>query len=124
MDLAPVVTGVLAGTGTGVLAGLTTPWAQWAVEKRREKRTHQRAEIEKWRAMVARDLQRNLLSDAVQRDPDFLSLRPHLSDTARAELEHARGTTIISGGQGVAANYNLSIITGEIDRLEREWKLA
>jgi hypothetical protein len=56
MDWLPgIVGGALAGAGSGLLAALVAPWAEWGIEQRRSTRDRRAAAITHWRASI-RDL--------------------------------------------------------------------
>lgn len=97
------------GLGTGTLGSLVAPWANWGVEKRRERLTHRRALVKSWRhgisvtASVLPDMTLPLWNEFLS-TPWYLSLEPHLTrKPGPFELEH---------------------LTAEVQRLERQWGLA
>ncbi len=122
--------GAGAGLGGVVVGSLIAPWVQLAVEQRRDQRRRRRELVDRWRAMVSRHhAPRCVVPVDLVDDPDFQTLRPYLSPAARSELETGAGTAakplvIIAGATGVAANSDLDLVTREIDRLEREWRLV
>ncbi len=68
---------------------------------------------------------RNVSLEGLVDDPDFLSLRQHLKPEILLRLETDSGTAIVTlGVRGVTANADLALLAGEVERLEREWKLA
>jgi hypothetical protein len=122
MDWSSIVAGALAGLAAGVVGSLIAPWVQLAVENRRETRTHRRRSIEIWRAMVGRHM--NSGTRVIQTSTTChcgVTFGPRSSSNwnrARTRSPSANGT------EGISANSEISAVTEEIDRLEREWKLA
>jgi hypothetical protein len=106
----------------GVAGSLIAPWVQLAVENRRETRTHRRRSIEIWRAMVGRHMSSGT---RVIQDVDYVSLRGYLRPEILKQLEQSSySITIRDGAEGISANSEISALTEEVDRLEREWELA
>lgn len=121
MSIAEVVVAVVAGAGGGTFAALVTPWAQWGVDKRRE-RIERRIEIIRGaRELVhqGQDVERSVLL----KDPRYLAIRPHLSAEVEAKLRD-QAIAVVSDPYGTVGNYYLSLIGDEADRLETKvWKL-
>jgi hypothetical protein len=90
---------------------------QLTVENRRETRTRRRRSIEIWRAMVGRHMSSGT---RVIKDGDYVSLRGYLRPEILKQLEQSSYSITIRDG----ANSEISALTEETDRLEREWKLA
>ncbi len=128
MNWEAVIAGAVSGLGAGIVASLIAPWVQLAVERRRETRIHRRQLISHWRGLVARHHNPRKADSHIVDDPDFLSLRAHLRPEVRHRLDlepgtEARPLRVTTNVRGVRVNEDLDIITQEIDRLEREWKL-
>ena len=121
MTIVQVVVSVVAGAGGGTFAALVTPWAQWGVDKRREK-TERRLEIIRGvRELVhqGQDVERNILLN----DPRYLAIRPHLQLAIEAKLREP-AIVAVRDPYGIAGNYYLSLLRDEADRLEMEvWNL-
>jgi hypothetical protein len=121
MTFAEAAVAVIAGAGGGTFAALVTPWAQWAVDKRR-RRTERRSELLRGaRELVhqGQDADRKILLN----DPRYLAIRPHLSAEVEAKLR-SQEITAMSDPYRTVGNYYLSLIRDEADRLEKEvWKL-
>jgi hypothetical protein len=117
-----IVAGAFAGQLAGVVGSLIAPLVQLAVENRRETRTYRRRSIEMWRAMVGRHMSSG---SRVIQGGDYVSLRGYLRPDILKRLEQSSySITIRDGAEGISANSEISALTEEIDRLEREWKLA
>jgi hypothetical protein len=116
-----VVVGVASGIGTGVLAATLTPWAQWAVDKRRRRWDERTRIIREARALIAdrQDAHRR----EILRHPGYLGIPPHLRRSVEARLLE-QVVIAQSDPYGTAGNPYLALIRNEADRLEREWKLS
>jgi hypothetical protein len=125
---------ILGGAG-----GLITIWANWGIEKRKQRLERQRELITGWRmtlipmigqpqdpAMVwAGERQR-----AVMTSPFYASLRPHLSESAIAQIENPVIRIFVRmDPKAVPTNdwnhhFPLKIFVDEIGRIERKWRLV
>jgi hypothetical protein len=122
----------------GGLSGLAASYFNWGIEKRRQVLQRRRDLVTGWRMELlpliaqprvfsqvwAGDRQR-----AVMSSPYYASLRPHLTEEAREQIEHPVIKGFISrGGQAPphdwAHHYPLKVFVDEIARIEREWKLV
>ena len=124
----------------GVAAGLFSPWANWGIEKRKQRLQRRRELIAGWRlelipmvASSSQDLpeiwagpkQAKVLSS-----PLYASLRPHLSKEAIKKIEDPTMGLVLSrggappSGSHWAYRFPLKIFVDEIARIEREWKLV
>jgi hypothetical protein len=106
----------------GGIAGLFSPWANWGIEKRRQKLARRRELITGWRLeLVPMFSDRNKDWSAVKpliiASPYFASLKPHLSETALKKIFAERTVHV---GEDVF----LKLLTDEIGRVERKWKLV
>jgi hypothetical protein len=130
MDWGPIIAAAVTGLAAGVVGSLIAPWVQLAVENRRNLRERRQRLIDNWRAMLAKYHRPAHVSlEGLVDDSDFLSLRQHLDPDLTRRLETQSGTTekpviIREGAQGIAVNADLVLLANEVDRLEREWKLA
>ena len=94
------VFGAVGGVVTGTISSLIAPWVQWGIEKRRKRFERRRSLINSWRDMVARVRKR--CEEEVENDrakkpdpgdvlleqPEYASLRPHLSQKTLRLLFH------------------------------------
>jgi len=123
----------------GVVAGLFSPWANWGIEKRKQRLQRRRELIAGWRLelipMVASSQdspeiwagpkQAKVLSSSI-----YASLRPHLSKEAIKKIEDpTMGLVLNRGGvppseSYLAYRFPLKIFIDEIARIEREWNLV
>lgn len=116
---------VLAVIGAFGLGSVVTLGVQWSIEKRRDDRSHRRELLKTWRAGISAYESREDQTISLTRRMPFLAsewyatLRPHLTDEARRRLE-SRTVMITAGGRD---GYVMTMHR-EVDRLEREWKLA
>jgi hypothetical protein len=111
---------LVAGAGGGTFAALVTPWAQWGVDKRRQKHTDRASIISGARDLVAE--QQEAGRSEILRDQRYLAIRPHLTPETEAKMRK-QGIVAVSDPYGTAGNYFLGLIRDEADRLEREWDL-
>ena len=121
----------------GVVAGLFSPWANWGIEKRKQRLQRRRELIAGWRLelipMVASsqdspEIWAGPKQAKVLSSPLYASLRPHLSKEAIKKIEDpAMGLALNRGetpGGLWAYRFPLKIFVDEIARIEREWKLV
>lgn len=120
MSFGELVVAVVAGAGGGTLAALVTPWAQWAVDKRR-RRAERRAEIIDGARALVHERQDAERSDILV-DPRYLAIRPYI-DSAVEERLRGQHTTIVQDPYGTHGNPYLGLIRDEADRLSQEWGL-
>lgn len=81
MDWSTIIVAVISGTSAGLLTALVTPWAQWAVDVRRDRRDSRREFIRKWKDFIASsDIRALTTSD------DFYDFTQHLTDWESKEL--------------------------------------
>jgi hypothetical protein len=113
-----IAVGVTTGLGTGVLASVLSPWAQWGVEKRRRQMDQRAAIIHGARRLVA-ERQPDDRSE-ILRDPRYLAIRPHLDPEVEAKLR-AQGIVAVRDTYGTVGNNYLALIRDEADRLEKAW---
>jgi hypothetical protein len=135
--------GAVAGLISGSIASLIAPWVNWQIEQRKQKLNHRRELIAKWRTMIFQvvSFYENNRSSEVQSffdlfatEPDYLSLKPHISKEAFEKLNETDitpGTIIIEErgtmGSGLtkinSIDYFAAILANEVTRIENEWNL-
>jgi hypothetical protein len=99
-------------------------WANWGIEKRRQKLAARRALIADWRTHLVpllsgpQDIEAGTSKYPFMRHEHYASLRPHLPEDVRKSLEDGKIRILIGGD-----NYPRKIIIEQIARIEREWKL-
>jgi hypothetical protein len=134
------IVGAIAGIITGSISSLIAPWANWGIEKRKQKLAYRRELIGKWRKMIQDVLYdyNNRVSDytfrgLLEEHEDYYSLKPHLN------AETINLVTQIGGIRNIAdpearraartADENSKIgnvinnLTNEVSKIEREWDL-
>jgi hypothetical protein len=129
-----VVPPILGGAG-----GLITIWANWGIEKRKQRLQRHRELVTGWRMELipmirqpqnqpvvwAGERQRAVLSS-----PFYASLRPHLSESAIQEIEDpvmrifARPNPTARPTHDWNHHFPLKIFVDEIARIEKRWKLV
>src|SRR5437667_1750876 len=88
--------GGLTGVITGGIASIISPWANWGIEKRKEKLAYRRELIRKWRVMIA-ELYKispmklpepKVFGDQIIQKPDWSSLQAHISPELFQEIKN------------------------------------
>jgi hypothetical protein len=106
----------------GGIAGFFSPWANWIIEKNRQKLTRRRALVTGWRLELIpmfndREKDWMELRPALTASPFYASLRPHLSHRAVSMIVAER--TVYAG-----TDVFLRLFKSEIGRIEKRWKLV
>jgi hypothetical protein len=122
MDWVDVITRFIVPPILGGAGGLIAIYANWGIEKSRQRLARRRELITGWRMELMpmlRDRSRGWheLRPEVTASPYYASLRPHLSKEALKRLENER--LVVAGG-----DFPVQDFTNEIGRIEREWKLV
>lgn len=111
----------VAGAGTGVLASILAPWANWGVEKSRLRQKNRQRLTRAWYQML--DICEKNKSDFSEH-PAYKTLRPYLTPAVIKDIERSNHIVAIMGAKGIAANHELKTLLDEIHRIEREWRLV
>jgi hypothetical protein len=114
---AAVWTAIIGAVGGFASGSVVAAWANWGIEKRRLNRQRQYALLDSWRSGIAS--QGNAGHTSALQTPWYETLRPHLAADVLARLEQPN-TIIVSLGSPRGTK---GLFTGEVDRIEREWKL-
>ena len=113
-----LISGII-GLIAGVIGSLIAPWAQWAVKKCAIRQKRRIEIVEKWKSIMNNENfdRRNLLNDF-----SYFTLRPLLTEKVRKEIERPENhlTVVICGSP---IDNDNGLISKEIDRIEKEWKL-
>lgn len=124
--LIAAIIGGLAGILTGLVSSFLAPWANWGIEKRRQKLMHRKELVKSWRAMIANQISNPETGKwnkrALLERPEYMSLRPHLSSEAEDRIK--LGLKSHEDGSGPIMPALLEIMIEEIDRIEQEWDLV
>jgi hypothetical protein len=126
---------ILGGAG-----GLITIWANWGIEKRKQRLQRRRELITGWRLELipmvaqAQDLTVVWAGDrqrAVMSSPYYASLRPHLSKDALRQIEDPAIKIFVRPTNSTTMpthdwyhHFPLKIFVDEIARIEKQWKLV
>src|ERR1044072_425027 len=121
------IVGVSRGIVTGRLSALFPPWVQWGIEQKRLKFQKRKDLIAEWRALIklvnspttAMINSHLYLGDILVRN-GWLTLKPHLSPLTRQHME----SVWASYCYGVAGGIEVKLLTDEVARIEKEWKLV
>jgi hypothetical protein len=122
MDLIDVLTRFVIPPVLGGAGGIITVWINWNVEQRRMRVQRRRELVDQWRnellpIIAAEEPDR----DALVRHPAYGSLRPHLSRDVISKIEKAN---LIIVQMEAIQNAYARMLTDEIGRIERKWKLV
>jgi hypothetical protein len=113
----------LIGIFGGGIGSLFAPWANWGIEKRKQKLAHRRELVAKWREMVA-ETSKQIGVDVelyIHSHKDYFSLLPHLkSGGAKARMKLISETM----QRPYVITPALVYILEEIARIERKWDLV
>jgi hypothetical protein len=123
----------------GGAGGLITIWANWRIEKRKQRFQHHRELINAWRLELLPMVASSQDAPEIWAGPKqakvlnsvcYASLKPHLSDKAVKEIEDPNMRLVLNmrgappRGDHWAYNFPLKIFIDEIARIEREWDLV
>ena len=129
----------------GAAGGAVAAWANWGVEKKRQKLTYRKELIAAWRKMASEVDQAYKSTYSVDTEdnrsygeilishPSFFSLKPHLSNETIEAIESdirepdtvTIRTNFSSDNTGISeANSWTSILVDEIAQIEAEWDLV
>lgn len=81
MNWSTIIVAVVSGISTGFLTALITPWAQWAVDVRRDRRQSRHEFIERWKDFVASSDVRTLTDS-----DDYFDLVRRLTRSEKQQL--------------------------------------
>jgi hypothetical protein len=125
---------ILGGAG-----GFISIWANWGIEKRKQRLQRRRELITGWRMtlipMIGQSQDPPMIwagerQRAVMTSPYYASLRPHLSANAIKQIEDpAIKIFIRANPKAIPTNdwnhhFPLKVFVDEIGRIEKEWKLV
>jgi len=100
---------------------------KFGVERLRENTLHRRKLIKSWQSMLLRNLEDDNWD--MYRSKEYISLRPYLREGALEKLEpfkNKNSINIVLGStykDGIAGDEKLLIISGEITRIQKKWKI-
>jgi hypothetical protein len=122
MDWTDVITRFIVPPILGGAGGLIAIYANWGIEKSRQRLARRRDLVTGWRMNIIpmfqdRDVDWLELKPRLIVSPFYASLRPHLSDDAVRMIYTER--TAYAG-----EDVFLKLFTSEIGRVERKWKLV
>lgn len=113
----------MADVVKGFIDALFGPFIKHYLEQRSISLAEKRVLIKRWRYMVRQvhlDTSPNLdVGRAIQVHPDFTSLEPHISAETKKAI-YGRNFTIVLG-QVMA--HPLKLLSEDINRIEKKWKL-
>lgn len=103
----------------GLVAGLLIPLVRWRIDELRDTRNNRKEMIEKWRTTLKTlEVAGNI--DNFIKTTAYSSLRPNMRQEVKKQLEAPR----MVYAEGVRGNVKKHLISDEISRIEREWKLV
>ncbi len=110
-----------------VLALFFSDRIKFGVERLRENTAHRRQLVASWQSMLSKELENKKGWD-IYKSKEYISLRPYLRESALDTLEPFKDSRRNIGAgsgykDGVAGNIRLSIISYEITRIQKKWKI-
>jgi len=124
--LLAAIVGAVAGIITGSIGSLFAPWANYGVEKRKQRLAHRRELVAKWRIMLSRLINDPepgvILGRALLQETDYMSLKPHLSTFIIERIKSATRSTERVGGP-ISTDIYRHLIE-EVNKIEKKWKLV
>jgi len=111
--------GGIAGVVTGGISSVVAPWANWQIDKHRQKVDYKRELITRWRDMlgsVIKSCEDNHgpghYWQCIREHPSFTSLRPQLKSDSYKEME------------GIFDNHECHLfLVKKVGEIEKEWEL-
>jgi hypothetical protein len=104
----------------GAIDSLVAPWANWRIEKRRQRLAARKEFI----AMARRAVEAGQDKAAFRETAIYSQLRSLLSERTRREIESDTISIQITGGRGSGGKpYYVKHVLDELQALERKWKL-
>lgn len=100
---------------------------KFGVERLRENTVHRRKLVASWQAMLSKELEDSKGWD-IYKSKEYISLRPYLRESALEALEPFKDSKRNIGADsgykdGIAGNIRLLIISNEITRIQKKWKI-
>jgi hypothetical protein len=121
------IVGGVAGIITGSLSSLFAPWVQWGIEQKRLKFQRRKELVADWRAMIktinyipTEAINTNSTLGDMLMKHGWLTLKSHLSIEALREIESSWGKFAVNTQKGP----EVRILTDEVARIEKDWKLV
>ncbi len=110
-----------------VLALFFSDRIKFGVERLRENTAHRRKLVASWQSILSKELENEKGWD-IYKSKEYISLRPYLMESALEALEPFKDSKRNIGAgsgykDGVAGNIRLLIISNEITRIQKEWKI-
>lgn len=100
---------------------------KFGVERLRENTVHRRKLVASWLSMLSKGLEDDKGWD-IYKSKEYISLRPYLHENALETLEPFKDSKRNIGADsgykdGIAGNIRLLIISNEITRIQKKWKI-
>ena len=100
---------------------------KFGVERLIENTAHRRKLVASWQSMLSKGLEGDKGWD-IYKSEEYISLRPYLRENALEALEPFKDSKRNIGAgsgykDGIAGNIRLLIISGEITRIQKKWKI-
>jgi hypothetical protein len=87
MTTIEIIIAIVVSAVTGAIASLIAPWANWGVEKRKNKLLWRRGFINECKRKIGED---RFNPDMFRETSYYSNLKPHLSDKLQKEIERKR----------------------------------
>ena len=108
---------------SGAIGSLFAPWANWGIEKRKQKLEYRKELIKRWRAMLAELAAQEIGTDdakplaLLEKHEDFYSLSNHIDSDSNPYGEYRKRKASLN------TPVFLRYLAHEISRIEKEWDL-
>lgn len=117
--LVSLVVAAVIGFVTGGLGSLVAPWANWGVEKQRQRQERRRKVLEEARNLVA---YHDFTPAKFSQDRIYPVLRPYLEPSLVEAIETPNGPAQWGSPDAIKAAFRDHIFRN-VARIEKEWKL-
>jgi hypothetical protein len=121
------IIGGVAGIVTGSVSSLVAPWANWRIERRKEKLAYRKEQTLKWRQMLSQAATSEVKNDDdvirfLERHHDYYSLKPYIRGVLPTGKPRARIS--IAGSPDLTIPELLNDLIEAVGKIEIEWELA
>lgn len=108
ITLIEIIVAIVVSAVTGAIASLVAPWANWGVEKRKNKLLWRKGFINECKRIIGKN---DFDLDIFRESSFYSNLKSHLSDKLKKEIKEKRKRYIL--GKRLALNEELEIVEQE-----------
>jgi len=122
-----IPTSAIVSAAVALIALFFSDRIKFGVERLRENTAHRRKLVASWQSMLSKALEDNHWD--IYESKEYISLRPYLREKALEKLEpfldssHIEIVVDTKYKDGIAGDIKLLIISGEITRIQKKWKI-